>query len=136
MYASGCTIYQWRRPGAEFGGDGKISRGPRFLNDVFFGKNVHFHGQNFFLVIDQVFRIFSFFSHIIRIFTMFNVVLSYMTLSSQKNTTSEKNSFITSFFTLFVLSRASDNTASQNIRGTDEWAVPPPQILGDRPPRS
>ncbi len=40
-------ISQWRRPGAEFGGDGKIFRGPRFLNDVFFGKNFHFHAQNF-----------------------------------------------------------------------------------------
>src|SRR6218665_154965 len=27
--------------------DGKIYRGPRFLNAVFFEKNVHFHGQNF-----------------------------------------------------------------------------------------
>src|SRR6218665_2980391 len=27
--------FQWRRPGAEFGGHGKIVRGPRFLNYVF-----------------------------------------------------------------------------------------------------
>src|SRR6218665_1388115 len=34
------------------------------------------------------------------------------------------------FFTLFVLSRASDNTTSQNIGGgADAWAVPPPQIF-------
>ena len=26
---------QWRRPGAEFGGGGKIFRGTRFLNDFF-----------------------------------------------------------------------------------------------------
>jgi len=42
-----------------------------------------------------------------------------------------KNSFMTSFFTHFVLSHAFDNTTSQNIRGTDAWAVPPPQIWGD-----
>src|SRR6218665_33074 len=56
----------WRR----VWGYGQISRGPRFLNHSFFGKKVHFHGQNFddlFLVIDQVFRIFHF-------FTMLNVV--------------------------------------------------------------
>ena len=34
-------INQWRRSGAEFGGTEK------FINDFFFGKNVHFHGQNF-----------------------------------------------------------------------------------------
>ena len=34
------------------------------------------------------------------------------------------------FFTLFILSRTSDNTGSQNIGGTNAWAVPPPQILG------
>ena len=28
-------------------GDGNFFRGPRFLNDVFFGKNFHFHAQNF-----------------------------------------------------------------------------------------
>ena len=28
-------------------GDGKKFRGPRFLNDVFSGKNFHFHGKNF-----------------------------------------------------------------------------------------
>src|SRR6218665_3416902 len=42
-----------------------------------------------------------------------------MTLSSQKATISEKNSLMTPLFNLFVLSRASDNTTSQNIGGTD-----------------
>src|SRR6218665_3250851 len=40
----------------------------------------------------------------------------------------------TPFFTLFILSRASDHTTSQNIEETNAWAVPPPQIWGDRPP--
>src|SRR6218665_2022793 len=68
--------------------------------------------------------------------------MSYMTLCpllTRKTNISEKNSLMTRFFTLFVLSRASDNTTSQNIGGTDAWAVPPPQILGVRPtspPRS
>src|SRR6218665_2904766 len=40
----------------------------------------------------------------------------------------------TPFFTLFILSRTSDNITSQNIGGDDAWAVLPPKILGDRPP--
>jgi len=36
-----------RRPGAEFGGDEKKFRRPRFLNDVFLGKTFHFHDKNF-----------------------------------------------------------------------------------------
>src|SRR6218665_4001758 len=66
--------------------------------------------------------------------------MSYMTLSTQeKRLFSEKNSVMTLFFTLFVLSRASDNTASQNIRGTDAWAVPHLKFWGTVPrvpPRS
>src|SRR6218665_2209702 len=84
----------------------------------------HFASKIFlmtFLVIDQVFRIFT---------DLLNVVddPSYMTLSSQENT----------FFTLFILSRTSDNTTSKNIGGTNAWAVPtsnfgwtvPPDPLG------
>src|SRR6218665_3568049 len=36
---------------------------------------------------------------------------------TRKTTISEKNSFMTLFFTLFVLLRASDNTTSRNIGG-------------------
>ena len=74
-----CNL-QWRRPGAEFGGDGKIFRGPRFLNDISFGKKFHnsvFRAKitdDLFLVTDQVFRIFPFFFQIFRILTMLNVV--------------------------------------------------------------
>src|SRR6218665_833868 len=39
-----------------------------------------------------------------------------MTLSSQEKT---------QIFTLFMVSRTSDNTTSQNIGGTNAWAVPP-----------
>ena len=44
--------------------------------------------------------------------------------------TSQKNFFMTPFFTLFVFSRASDNTTSENIGGTDAWAVPHLKFLG------
>src|SRR6218665_1835309 len=40
-----------------------------------------------------------------------------------------KHSFMTPFFSQFVLCHASNNTSSRNIGGTDAWAVPPPQIL-------
>src|SRR6218665_15219 len=39
-----------------------------------------------------------------------------------------------SIFALFILSRASDNTTSLNIGGTNAWAVLPPQILGEPSP--
>ena len=43
----------------------------------------------------------------------------------------------TYFFTLFELSRPSHNTTSQNIGGTNAWAVPPPQFfLGGPSPQS
>src|SRR6218665_1846393 len=61
-----------------------------------------------FLVIDQAFRIFPLSFHTFSVSLLCK--MSYMTLSSQ-----EKHLF----FTLFRLSRASDNTTSQNIGGTD-----------------
>ena len=81
--------------------------GPRFLND-FSRKKFPFSRQKFMMTlpilgIDQVFRIFPFFSPPI-----------YDPFLTRK----------TPFFTLFILSRASDNTTSQNIGGTDAWAVP------------
>src|SRR6218665_525630 len=112
---------QWRRPGAEFGENGNLFRGARFQNDVFFEKNYHFRvlkfSWPFFVGIDQVFLIFPFFFQILRIFTVLNVV--YHPFLTRTTTISEKNSLTTPFFTLFILSRASDNTTSQNIRGTN-----------------
>ena len=78
--------------------------------------------MTFFLVINLVLRIFPFFSHIFRMFTMLNVVYDHFLTRKP------------SYFSLFILSRTSDNTTSQNIGGTNAWAVPPPQILGGRPP--
>src|SRR6218665_2044279 len=37
-------------------------------------------------------------------------------------------------FSQFVLCITSNNSTSQNIGGTDAWAVPTHQIWGDRPP--
>src|SRR6218665_617484 len=42
----------------------------------------------------------------------------------------------TQFFTLFMLSRTSNNTASQNIGGTNAWAVPPTSNFGGTVPPS
>src|SRR6218665_2976517 len=44
---------------------------------------------------------------------------------TRKTTILEKNSLMTLFFTLFVLSRASDNTTSQNIGGGGCMDRPP-----------
>jgi len=95
---------KWQRPGAEFGGTEFIFSQTKISEWRFFEKNLHFHGQ--------VFRIFPFFSQIFRFFTMLNVVYDPFLIRK------------TPFFTLFILSRASDNTTAQNIGGTDEWAVP------------
>src|SRR6218665_1761542 len=64
------------------------------------------------------------FPHIFRIFTMLNVVYDHFLTRK------------TPFFTLFVLSHTSDNTTSQNIGGTNAWAVPPLQILEGTVPQS
>src|SRR6218665_389597 len=85
-----------------------------------------------FLVIDQVFQIFPFVFQILRIFTLLNVV--YDPFFTRKSAISENNSLTTPFFTLFVLSRASDNTTSPNIEGTDAWAVPTSNFGGTVPP--
>jgi len=97
------------------------------------GKNVHFHAQNFwwplFLVIDHDF---SYLFKIFHIFAACNVI--YHPFFTRKLPISEKNFLATSFFTLFVLSHASDKHYFSKYWGTNAWAVPPPQIWGDRPP--
>src|SRR6218665_1748181 len=62
-----------------------------FLMTFFLGKI----SDDLFLVIDQVFRIFPFFSQIVLIFTVLNVV--YDPFLTRKTTISEKNSFMTPF---------------------------------------
>src|SRR6218665_266231 len=120
MFLHPSTFAQWRKPGADFGGTEKFLRTKMTFSDkisIFAAK------ISVLLVIDQVFRIFPLFSLIFRIFTLLNVVHDpFLTRKTPS-------------FTLFILSRTSDNTTSQNIGGTNAWAVPPPQTLGgDRPP--
>src|SRR6218665_3394567 len=81
--------------------------------------------MTFFLVIDLVLRIFPFFSHIFRMFTVLNVVYDHFLTRK------------TQFFTLFMLSRTSDNTTSQNIGGDQCMGGPPISNFGGTvPPRS
>src|SRR6218665_2407398 len=80
--------------------------------------------DDLFLVIDLVLLIFPFFSHIFRIFTMLYVVYDHFLTRK------------TPFFTLFILSRTSDNTTSQNIGGTNAWAVPHLKFWGGPSPQS
>src|SRR6218665_916272 len=87
----------------------------------FFGKKFPFSRQKFLMIF---FSHRPFLSQIFPMFAMLNVI--YLTLSSHEKTP---------FFTLLILSRASDNTTSLNIGGTNAWAVPPPQIFwGAVPP--
>src|SRR6218665_2452076 len=60
-------------------------------------------------------------------------VRCHISYSRQKTPISKNNSFMTPFYTLFVLSRISDNTTSQNIGGTDAWAVPHLKFGGPSP---
>src|SRR6218665_3183113 len=107
----------WRRI---WGGPKKIFSGPISGKISIFRVKI---SDDFFLVIDLVLRIFSFFSHIFRVFTMLNVVYDHFLTRK------------TQFFTLFMLSRTSDNTTSQNIGGGPMQGGPPTSNFGgDRPP--
>ena len=127
----------WRR----VWGDGKFFSRTKISEWRFYRKNVHFHCQNFwwlFLVIDQVFRIFPFVSQIFRIF--YYVKCPIWPFPHKNNHLFQKRIPLWHlFFTLFILSRASDNTTSQNIGGRDAWAVPHLKFWGTvapSPPRS
>src|SRR6218665_437453 len=88
---------------------------------------------------DDLFPIFPFSSQISRIFAMLNVL--YDPFLIRKTTISENNSFLTPFFTLFLLSRASDNTILLKILGgrmhgpsptSNFGGTVPPVLLGLR----
>ena len=109
-----------RRPDAEFGGLTKFRRS-RFLNDVLKKNSISRPKilMTFCLVIDHVFQIF----HISLLYEM-----SYITVSSQEKPLFQKIiPWWHLYFTLFVLSHASDNT-TQNIPHLKFW--------GDSHPRS
>src|SRR6218665_4028319 len=116
-------VYQFVARSRSMGGDlapnlgrtKKIFRGPISGKISIFRVKI---SDDLFLVIDLVLRIFPFFSHIFRMFTMLNVVYDHFLTRK------------TQLFTLFVLSRTSNNTTSQNIGGgTNAWilggTVPP-----------
>src|SRR6218665_3347249 len=91
-----------------------------------FGGKFPFSRQKF--LINQIFQIFPFFSQNFPFFAMLNVIFDpFLTIK-------------TPFFTLFILSRAADNTISLNIGGTNAWVVPPTSHFGGgpspSPPRS
>src|SRR6218665_3381519 len=92
-----------------------------FFNGPISGKISIFRvkiSDDFFLVIDLVLRIFPFFSHSFRMFTMLNVVYDHFLTRKPP------------FFTLFILSRTSDNTTSQNIGGDQCMGRPPTSNFG------
>src|SRR6218665_490309 len=72
----------------------------------------------------------------ILLFALVLVVIPLLPFPHKNNHYFRKEFLYGTFFTLFVLLRASDNTTSQNIGGTDARAVPPPQILGGPSPQS
>jgi len=140
IYNTGICMHhspQWRRPGAEFGGRSNFSR-TKISEWRFFRKNFHFHAQNFG---------WPFFSHrpgfsdfpflfpdcpYLYYIKWLNVV--YDPFHTRKTTIFRKEFRYDTFFTLFVLSRASDKTTSQNIGGTDSWAVPHLKFWGGPSP--
>src|SRR6218665_3398542 len=115
-----CLRYKGGDLAPNLGGTKKFVRGPISGKISIFRVKI---SDDLFLVIDLVLWIFPFFSHIFRIFTMLNVVYDHF-LTRKKP-----------FFTLFILSRTSDNTTSQNIGGTNAWDVPHLKFWGDLPPR-
>src|SRR6218665_236995 len=80
--------------------------------------------MTYFLVIDQVFVIFPFFFQIFRIFTVLNVV--YDPFFIRKKHYFRKKLLDNTLFTLFVLSRASDNTLLLKILVEDGCMGRPP----------
>src|SRR6218665_902343 len=117
-----CSRYMGGDLAPNLGGTKKFFRGPISGKISIFRVKI---SDDLFLVIDLVLRIFSFFFHIFRMFTMLNVVYDHFLTRK------------TQFFTLFMLSRTSDNTTSQNIGGDQCMGGPPTSNFGgDRPPQS
>src|SRR6218665_3642792 len=104
---------KFRRPRTILGKQFPFSR-PKFLMTLF-------------KVIDHDFRIFP----ISHIFAACNVVFD--PFFTRKTPISENNSFKTPFLLCSCFRTHPTNTTSQNIGGTDAWAVTPSQIWGDRP---
>ena len=78
---------------------------------------------------------FRFYVQILRFFAVLNVVnVVYDPFFAKKHYFWNEFLDKTIFFTLFVLSRASDNTISLNIGGANAWAVPHLKCFGGTVP--
>ena len=128
-----CPHGQWRRPGAEFGGDGKFVCGPKFLNYVFFWKKFSLSRQK---ILMTFFNNRPGFSDFYSLFSDFYCVKCRIWPFLHKKHHYFRTKFLddTYFFTLFVLSRPSDNTTFQNIGGPMHGPSPHLKCWGDRPP--
>src|SRR6218665_2311031 len=85
-----------------------------------------------FLVIYQVFHIFPFFFPDSPY--LHSVKCRKWPFLHKKKHYFRKNSLTTPFFTLFVPFARIPQHYFSKYWGTDAWAIPPPQILGNRPP--
>ena len=119
-----------RIPGAEFGGTGT----DQDFWMMFFRKKNQFHAQNTFFSHRPCFSHFPYlFSDFPHLYCMKCRMWPFL---HKKNTYFRKEFLDDTFFTLFVLSRASNDTISQNIGGTDAWAVPTSNLFGWNAPQS
>ena len=111
---------QWRKPGAEFGGRTESFFADK--DDAFLWKNFHFSGKNFWGPFSIHRPDFSNFPSLLPDFPdLCFVIYRTQPFPHKKNT----------FFTLFILSRTSDNTTSQNIWGPS----PHLKLWGDSLPK-
>src|SRR6218665_4119112 len=92
---------------------------------TFFRKKFSFSRSKFLM---------TFFSHRPYFVDFPYLFVKYDPFFTRKSPISENKSLITPFFTLFILSRASDNTTSLNIGGTDAWAAHPTSNFGGTVP--
>src|SRR6218665_1553523 len=93
--------------------------------------------MTFFLVIDQVFLIFPFFSQILRIFTVLNVI--YDPFFTRKTAISKKNSLTTPFFySVRTFARIRQHYFSKywGVGGRMHGPSPHLKFWGNIPPRS
>ena len=123
---------QWRRPGAEFGGwTEKIFEDQNFWMRFFSGKNSHFHALNFWWPLFSHRPGFSDFPY------HYCVKCRIWSFLHKKSHYFRKEFLDDSFFkTLFVLSRASDNTTSQNMGGRMHGPSPTSNFFGRTVPQS
>src|SRR6218665_2196802 len=97
---------------------------------MFFWKKISFSRPKSLMT----FRIFPFFQRFSISFTMLNVV--YDPFLTRTTTISEKNSFMTPFlYSVRTFARIRQHYFSKYWRGTDAWAVTPPEIFGGLSPQ-